>query len=74
MKNIYYYVMVAFLSIINVYYGSMFYKMRNKEYVSEIYNILMRNPKIKYAEKILKFYGLFHFVIAALGLMLFFIN
>lgn len=74
MKNIYYYVMVAFLSIINVYYGSMFYKMRNKEYVSEVYNILMRNPKIKYAEKILKFYGLFHFVIAALGLMLFFIK
>ena len=70
MKDIYYYGMVAFVLVINSYYGIMFYRMRNKEYVSEVYNILMRNPKIKYAEKILKFYGLFHFVIAALGLML----
>lgn len=74
MKDIYYYGMVAFVLVINSYYGIMFYRMRNKEYVSEVYNILMRNPKIKYAEKILKFYGLFHFVIAALGLMLFFIK
>ena len=73
MKDIYYYGMVAFVLVINSYYGIMFYRMRNKEYVSEVYNILMRNPKIKYAEKILKFYGLFHFVIAALVIILFFI-
>lgn len=74
MKDIYYYGMVAFVLVINSYYGIMFYRMRNKEYVSEVYNILMRNPKIKYAEKILKFYGLVHFIIAVLGLMLFFIK
>ena len=49
MKDIYYYGMVAFVLVINSYYGIMFYRMRNKEYVSEVYNILMRNPKIKYA-------------------------
>ena len=74
MKDIYYYGMVAFILVINLYYGIMFYRMRNKEYVSEAYNSLMRNPKIKNAEKILKFYGLVHFVIAALGLILFFIK
>lgn len=74
MKDIYYYGMVAFVLVINLYYGIMFYRMRNKEYVSEAYNSLMRNPKIKNAEKILKFYGLFHFIITALGIILFFIK
>lgn len=74
MKDIYYYGMVAFVLVINLYYGIMFYRMRNKEYVSEAYNSLMRNPKIKNAEKILKIYGLVHFIIAVLGLMLFFIK
>lgn len=74
MKDIYYYGMVAFILVINSYYGIMFYRMRNKEYVSEAYNSLMRNPKIKNAEKILKIYGLVHFIIAVLGLILFFIK
>ena len=73
MRYLFFYGLMVLILTRYVYIGLMFYKIRNKEYVSEVYNILMRNPKIKYAEKILKFYGLFHFVIAALVIILFFI-
>ena len=73
MRYLFFYGLMVLILTRYVYIGLMFYKIRNKEYVSEVYNILMRNPKMKNPEKILKFYGLFHFVIAALVIILFFI-
>lgn len=74
MRNLFFYGLMVLILTRYVYIGIMFYKIRNKEYVSEAYNIIMRNPKIKNPEKILKFYGLFHFIIVALGIILFFIK
>ncbi|MBF1299531.1 MAG: hypothetical protein HXM97_00700 [Parvimonas sp.] len=73
MRYLFIYGLMVLILTRYVYIGLMFYKIRNKEYVSEAYNILMRNPKMKNPEKILKYYGLFHFVIAALVIILFFI-
>ncbi len=74
MRYLFFYGLMVLILTRYVYIGLMFYKIRNKEYVSEAYNILMRNPKMKNPEKILKFYGLFHFIIVALGIILFFIK
>ncbi|MFT4451833.1 hypothetical protein [Parvimonas sp. G1425] len=73
MRYLFFYGLMVLILTRYVYIGIMFYKIRNKEYVSEAYNILMRNLKMKNPEKILKFYGLFHFIIATLGIILFFI-
>ncbi|WP_455932030.1 hypothetical protein, partial [Parvimonas micra] len=73
MRYLFFYGLMVLILTRYVYIGIMFYKIRNKEYVSEAYNILMRNPKMKNPEKILKFYGLFHFIIATLGIILFFV-
>ena len=73
MRYLFFYGLMVLILTRYVYIGLMFYKIRNKEYVSEVYNILMRNPKMKNPEKILRYYGLFHFVIAALVIILFFI-
>ena len=73
MRYLFFYGLMVLILTRYVYIGLMFYKIRNKEYVSEAYNILMRNTKMKNPEKILQFYGLFHFIIATLGIILFFI-
>lgn len=66
------YYLVCLISLLyNVYVGIMFYKMRNKEYVNGVYEILLESPKVKNVEKVLKNYGIFHFVLV---LILFFIN
>ena len=74
MKDIYYYGMIAFLTVVNIYYGVIFYRLKNKDYVSNVYDILMNNSKIKNPEKILKIYGLVHIIIAFFSLIFFFIK
>ena len=75
MKDIYYYYgMIAFLTAVNIYYGVIFYRLKNKDYVSNVYDILMNNSKIKNPEKILKIYGLVHIIIAIFSLIFFFIK
>ena len=74
MKDIYYYGMIAFLTVVNIYYGVIFYRLKNKGYVSNVYDILMNNSKIKNPEKILKIYGLVHIIIAVFSLIFFFIK
>ena len=56
MRYLFFYGLMVLILTRYVYIGLMFYKIRNKEYVSEAYSILMRNPKMKNPEKILKFY------------------
>ncbi|MFP5452895.1 hypothetical protein [Parvimonas sp. G1604] len=74
MKDIYYYGMIAFLTAVNIYYGVIFYRLKNKDYVSNVYDILLNNSKIKNPEKILKIYGLVHIIIAVFSLIFFFIK
>lgn len=69
------YYLICLISLLyNVYVGIMFYKMRNKEYVNSVYEILLESSKVKNVEKVLKNYGIFHFVLSILVLILFFIN
>ena len=74
MKDIYYYGMIVFLTAVNIYYGVIFYRLKNKDYVSNVYDILMNNSKIKNPEKILKIYGLVHIIIAVFSMIFFFIK
>jgi len=74
MKDIYYYGMIVFLTAVNIYYGVIFYRLKNKDYVSNVYDILLNNSKIKNPEKILKIYGLVHIIIAVFSLIFFFIK
>lgn len=74
MKDIYYYGMIAFLTAVNIYYGVIFYRLKNKDYVSNVYDILLNNSNIKNPEKILKIYGLVHIIIAVFSLIFFFIK
>lgn len=74
MKDIYYYGIIAFFTAANLYYGIIFYRLKNKDYVSNVYDILMKNSKIKNPEKILKIYGLVHIIIAVFSLIFFFVK
>lgn len=74
MKDIYYYGIIAFFTAVNLYYGIIFYRLKNKEFVSDVYEVLLTNSKIKNPEKNLKIYGLVHIIIAIFSLIFFFIK